>query len=399
MKKYLSIFLAILMSFCLIACEKATDQNAAVSGDQSTATSGAQTSDGGNTTLSGDRVLLPSVITYIGSDGTRYDMQTIEMQGTLAQVRFYRNYNGVTTLSSGYDVDIAKINPLEIIRVLPPASDGKTDDGLIRYTFSDEGATIVKESAYRLSQGIGTTENYSITYDSQGRIEKVIITSKYQDQPEDIEERIYQYSDTGYTISYTDSGWSATDDDGTKVLRHMCYEIPFESDNIIITETYRKEDGSVHSPDDFYADSGQKIDKLVYEVNRQGFLVANTLYLKNGHIETNQNFFGGLRFSVEFNDNGMPIKYVTTSKDGSNPYTSTFTYDDNGNLISYREESDNVNFTVELQWSEYPAEVNQIFAAAFNFSHFSIREVIEDNCPEILLGPQELNYSKDLLLN
>ena len=39
-------------------------------------------------------------------------------------------------------------------------------------------------------------------------------------------------------------------------------------------------------------------------------------------------------------------------------------------------------------------ELAKLFGAVFNCSNFAIREVIEDNCPEIILGPQELIYKK-----
>lgn len=388
MKKLFSFFLAMLLCFCLIACDNNDKDNAAVEGGSSS-----------DNALSGETAWLPSVITYVGSDGTRFDMQTIEMEGTVARIRFYYQYNGNTFLSSGYDVDLAKTNPLELTLVRSPAKDGSSNNGLRRFTVSEDGTTIVKESAYKISEGINNTTTYTITYDAQNRIEQVFITDKYEDNPEDTEERFYLYGETGYTISYTDMDWSQTDDDGTKVLRHYTYEIPYEGDKITITETYRKQDGSVHYPDDFHTGSDQKVEKLVYEANRQGFCTANTLYLKNGQTETNQDFFGNLRFSAEFNDKGMPTKYVTTSMDGTNPHTSTFTYDANGNLTNYHEESSHDNFSYELQWKEYPAELSQIFAAAFNFSNFAIREVIEDNCPEILLGPQELIYQKDAICN
>lgn len=388
MKKYVALLLVVLMCFSLVSCG-ANDAAPAVSGDDAAAQPGASA-------LSGETMWLPSSVTYIGADGTRYEMQTIAMEGTVAKVRLYgyNKYADKVLLSSGYDADLSKVSPFELSLVRPPEADGTTDYGVRRFTVSQDGASIKKESAYRLSEGINNTIDYAITYDAQDRIEKVVIKDKYGDNPETIEERLYQYGDTGYTISYTDSGWSATDDDGTRVLRHFVYEIPYEGDDITITETYRKEDGTEHCPDDFHTYSKQKVAKLVYKVNRQGFCTGNTLYMKNGQTTSDRDFSGNLSFSVEFNDKGMPTKYVTTSVDGSHPHTSTYTYDENGNLTKYHEEGGNVNFTCELKWEKFPAELVQSFGAIFNFSHFAIREVIEDNCPQILLGPQELIYKK-----
>lgn len=389
MKKYLSVLLAVIMCLCLIACG---DKNENASSTDGTTSQDGTT--GGDGSLSGKTVWLPSCATYVGSDGTRYDLQTIEMEGTVAKIRYYGYYNGKTFVSSGYDVDLNQTTPFDFIMVRYSAYDNTFKNGLRRFIVSEDGMNITEEYSYTVSDGVDSVTNTIITYDSEDRIEKVIIKDKYNDQPETVEERIYQYNDSGYTISYIDDGWSQTDDDGTKVLRHMCYEIPYEGGDITLTETYRKLDGSVHYPDDFHTNSDQKVDKLVYKVNRQGFCISNTLYLKNGHTETNQDFFMNRCFSTEFNDNGMPTRFVTTSTDGTSPHTSTYTYDDNGNLTVYHEESDRVNFTVELQWKEYPAELAQLFANMVNNSNFAISEIIEDNCPEKLVGPQELIYKK-----
>ncbi len=391
MKKYLSLLLALLLCFCLISCSN-KDKNDNQSGD------GASTPSQ-DVSLSGETVWLPSSITYTNSNGISFEMQTIEMEGTVAKVRHYtyNNYSQKVLLSGGYDLDLSKTNPLELISVRYSSFDNAIKNGFRKFTVSADGTTVTEEYGYDVEDGVDKITNYIITYDEQDRIEKLVIKSKYEDEPEETEERTYQYGDTGYTISYIDMNWSQKDDDDTRFLRHYCYEIPYEGDEITITETYRKQDGSVHFPDDFHTYSDQKVDKLVHKVNRQGFCTGNTLYFKNGQTETNKMFFDNLRFSGEFNDKGMPTRYVTTSNDGSHPHTSTFTYDDNGNLISYHEESEQVNFTCEIEWKEYPAELGQIFSAVFNSSHFAISEVMEDNCPAILVGPQELIYQKNKL--
>lgn len=393
MKKVLVLFLSILLCFCMVSCDN-KDESAAGEG-----ASQAATGESGAGSLSGKTALLPSSITYRDADGTSYVMQTIEIEGSVAKSCLYYNYNGTTSLSSGYEVDLAKTNPFELSLLRAPESDGTVDPGMRRFTVSEDGTSILKESAYRLSEGINSTTDYAISYDSEGRIEKVIIKDKYigDESSESEEVRLYQYGETGYTISYLDASWTQYNGD-TKVLRHRCYEIPYEGDEIVLTETYCTEDGAVCYPDDFHTNSDVTIEKLVYKINRQGFCTGNTLYFTNGHTISNRDFHGNLNFTAEFNESGMPIKFVSTSiDDATDAHTSTFTYDDKGNLISYHEESDSVNFTMELEWQEFPAELQESFAAIFNCSNFAIREVIEDNCPDILLGPQELIYQKDAI--
>ncbi len=392
MKRIFCVLLVVFLCFGLIACAEK---------DKVTTTSGDEAIKEGEFTLSGETVLLPSVIKYIGANGVEYDMQTIEMDGSVAKIRFYFYFamSGKTMLDSGYDVDLSKMNPFELTMVHRPNADGTQDFGFRRYTVSDDLTRITEEYAYDAADGVSRTTKYTITYDSEDRIEKIVITDKYGEEPETVEERFYSYGETGYTISYIDMNWSQTDDDDTRFRRYFRYDIPYEGDKITITETYCMEDGKEHYPDDFHTNSDKKVDRLVYEANRQGFCTANTLYFKDGSTETNQDFFGGSRFTAEFNDNGMPTSFFTTSLDGTNLRTSTYTYDENGNLSKYTEKSEDKEFTVQLQWEEYPAELAEIFGAVFNCSNFAIREVIEDNCPEILVGPQEFIYKKSQMMN
>ena len=375
----------------MISCDE-NDENAA--GADTTQTSNGEGGAGG---LSGKTAMLPSSITYRDANGTSYVKQIIEMEGSVARICFYHHYNGTTGLSGGYEVDLTKTGPLEISVLRAPKSDGTVDPGLRRFTVSEDGTKILKESAWRLSEGINSTTDYAITYDAQGRIEKVVIKDKYigDENSESEEVRLYQYGETGYTISYLDGSWSWYNGDN-KMLRRHCYEIPYEGDEIVLTESYCTEDGTVCYPDDFHTNSDLKIEKLVYKINRQGFCTGNTLYFTNGQTVSNRDFHGNRNFTAEFNEAGMPTRFVSTAvNDATETHTSTFTYDDKGNLVSYHEESDRVNFTMELQWKEFPVELQESFAAVFNCCNFAIREVIEDNCPDILLGPQELIYKKD----
>ncbi|MBQ4036858.1 MAG: hypothetical protein IJC84_01895 [Clostridia bacterium] len=394
MKRFLALFLATLLCFCLISCDEKDENATAATGDGGSAA----TAEGAGI-LSGRKAWLPSSITRTDAEGNSYVMQTVEMNGTVAKICFYNYYNGKTTLSSGYEVDLAKTNPFELSRLRAPERDGSVDPGLRRFTVSEDGTSILEESAYRMSEGINSTTDYSITYDDQGRIAKVVINDKYMgdETSESVEERIYQYGDTGYTISYVDGGWSQRDDDDSKVLRYRVYEIPYEGGEITLTETYQKEDGTRCYPEDFHTYSDGRLDKLVYKMNRRGFCTSNVLYFKDGTTIADREFFNDEDFTAEFNEAGMPVKYVTQDE-GGNVSTGSFTYDDKGNLTQYRYEGARESFTMELQWQEFPAELAESFAAIFNFEHYAIREAIEEKCPEIMVGPQQLIYQKDAIV-
>lgn len=181
-------------------------------------------------------------------------------------------------------------------------------------TIFDDDGRVIKRDLYHPHTMQKTKENYSYSYDENGKLTSLVIRDIYGDK-------------TVYTFSLSEDGKTATANATDSKDKPYVYCVYFDDSGKIVAE--EKETGGANSFYFGYDSQGRLVEERLFEVNYE---VTYRFTYRNDTLKITCGAFRTEGLVVTYNNVGLPIslegEYQTTALHGT--FYSYFTYNKKG---------------------------------------------------------------------